>query len=115
MIKTGGLKVYPLEVENILMTHPEIKEAVVVGVNERLRGEVLKAIVVLKDGVNLTSRDIVHFCQERMARYKVPRIVEFRDELPKIGSGKIDKKVLKLEIANESTGSQCRMETKRTV
>ena len=98
MIKTGGLKVYPLEVENILMTHPEIKEVAVVSANDRLRGEVPRAIVVLKEGANLTHREIIHFCQERMARYKVPRIVEFRDSLPKIGSGKIDKRTLRMEI-----------------
>lgn len=97
MIKTGGLKVYPLEVENILRTHPEIKEVAVIRASERLRGEVPKAVVVLRDGARLTSREITHFCQERMARYKVPRIVEFKDELPKIGSGKINKKALELE------------------
>ncbi len=102
MLKVGGLKVYPLEVEIALMEHPMIKEVAVIGAPDRLRGEVPKAIVVLSDGIRLTERDIFHFCKERMARYKIPRVIEFRDALPKIGSGKINKKALKEEANIDS-------------
>lgn len=97
MMKVAGLIVYPMEVELALMCHPGIKEAAVISVKNRLRGEVPKAIVVLKDELRITEREIIQFCKERMAHYKVPRVVEFRESLPKIGSAKIDKKALQME------------------
>ncbi|MBW1838519.1 MAG: AMP-binding protein [Deltaproteobacteria bacterium] len=99
MIKVAGLRVYPLEVELALMCHPHIEEAAVIGVKDRLRGEVPKAIVVLDDGLRMTEREIIKFCGEQIAHYKIPRLVEFRKYLPKIGSGKIDKKALRMEVA----------------
>jgi long-chain acyl-CoA synthetase len=99
MMKVAGLKVFPLEIEQVLLDHPSIKEAAVIAAKDRLRGEVPKAIIVPKDGVAVTEKDILQFCRERMAHYKVPRIVEIRASLPKIGSGKVDKKVLQLEEA----------------
>ena len=97
MMKVAGLKVYPMEIERVLTEHPDIKEAAVVSAKDRLRGEVPKAIIVAKNGKGLIEKEIIDFCRERMAHYKVPRIVEFRDSLPKIGSGKINKKELQLE------------------
>ena len=94
MMKVAGLKVYPLEVELVLMEHPDIKEVAVISSKDRLRGEVPKAIIVTKNGMGFTERDVLGFCRKRMAKYKIPRIVEIRDFLPKIGSGKINKKVL---------------------
>lgn len=98
MMKVAGHKVYPLEIEVILMGHPEIKETVVISAGDRLRGEVPKAIIVTKNGTGLTEKAVMDFCRERMAHYKVPRIVEFREQLPKTGSGKINKKQLQLEV-----------------
>ncbi|MEW6066916.1 MAG: AMP-binding protein [Nitrospirota bacterium] len=97
MMKVAGLKVYPMEIELVLAEHPEIKEVAVIPANDNLRGEVPKAIIVTKNGKNISEKDILSFCRERMANYKVPRIIEFRDALPKIGSGKINKKELQLE------------------
>ena len=97
MMKVAGLKVYPLEIELALMEHPDIKEAAVIPVKDRLRGEVPKAIIVSKNGNRLTEKEVLGFCKERLPHYKLPRLVEIRESLPKIGSGKINKKVLRME------------------
>jgi acyl-coenzyme A synthetase/AMP-(fatty) acid ligase len=97
MMKVAGLKVYPLEIESVLMEHPGIKEAAVVSAKDKLRGEVPRAVIVARNGRQLTEKEILVFCRERLAHYKVPRIIEIRAALPKIGSGKIDKKALQGE------------------
>jgi len=97
MMKVAGLKVFPLEIEQVLLDHPEIKEAAVIAANDRLRGEVPKAIIVPKNGARLTEKEVLLFCRERLAHFKMPRIVEIRESLPKIGSGKINKKALQME------------------
>lgn len=89
MIKAAGLRIYPNEIQAILNTHPEIAEAAVVRGRHRSRGEVPKAVIVMKRGASPDSDSIRHFCEDRMARYKVPRLYEFVDELPKTASGKI--------------------------
>ena len=99
MMKVAGLKVYPLEIELALMSHPDVKEAVVIPVKDRLRGEIPKAIVVSRNGNELTAKDVLRFCKERLPHYKLPKIVEVRESLPKIGSGKINKKILQMEHA----------------
>jgi long-chain acyl-CoA synthetase len=98
MMKVAGLKVFPLEIEQVLLDHPGIKEAAVIAAKDRLRGEVPKAIIVPKNGARLTEKDVLLFCRERLAHYKMPRIVDIRESLPKIGSGKINKKALQMEI-----------------
>jgi len=97
MMKVAGLKVYPLEIELALMEHPDIKEVAVIPVKDILRGEVPKAIIVTQNGVTLSEKEVLSFCRERMPSYKIPRIVELRAALPKIGSGKINKKELQKE------------------
>lgn len=99
LMKVAGLKVYPLEIELVLMDHPDIKEAAVISARDRLRGEVPKAIIVTRDGRELTEKEILGFCKGRLAHYKLPRIIEIRESLPKIGSGKINKMVLQMEHA----------------
>jgi long-chain acyl-CoA synthetase len=96
MLKVAGLQVYPLEIELALLRHPAVEEAAVIGVEDNLRGEVPKAFVVLKNEPNVTERELLQYCLETMARYKAPKVIEFRAELPKSGSGKINKKALKL-------------------
>ena len=96
MILTGGEKVYSIEVENVLYTHPAVLEAAVIGVPDEEWGEKVKAIVVLKNGKKATEKEIIEFCKKRIAAYKVPKQVEFLDCLPKLGSGKICKKMLKI-------------------
>jgi long-chain acyl-CoA synthetase len=94
MMKVAGLKVYPSEIEAILMEHPEIKEVAVIAVKQKLRGEVPKAIIVARNEQVLTEKEVLLFCKARMPNYRIPRIIEFRKDLPKIGSGKINKKEL---------------------
>jgi long-chain acyl-CoA synthetase len=94
MLKVAGHQVYPLEIELKLMCHPAIQEAAVIGIKDKMRGEVPKAIVILKNGAQLDRRELIRYCSAEMAHYKVPREVEIREALPKIGSGKINKKAL---------------------
>ncbi len=94
MIAASGYNVYPREVEEILYQHPSIKEAVVVGVPDAYRGETVKAFVVLKDGETVTQEQILEFCKLRLSPYKVPKLLEFKTELPKTLVGKILRRAL---------------------
>lgn len=89
-IDTGGHKVDPLEVEDILNAHPKIEEAVVVGVKGPLEGEIIKAVIVAKE--ECQEREIVAFCKDKIADFKIPRIIEFRQALPKNPLGKVLRK-----------------------
>ena len=89
MMKVAGLKVFPIEIEDVLSTHPEIAEVAVVKVEDKLHGEVPKAVIVLKEGVDISKGDIRKYCEKKISRYKVPRIIEFVSELPKTPGGKI--------------------------
>ncbi len=95
MIVTGGENVYSTEVENVLYMHPQILEAAVIGVPDEYWGEAVRACVVLKKGERVTEEEIIQFCKEHIASYKAPKGVDFLDELPKTGSGKIYKMGLK--------------------
>lgn len=101
MIKTGGINVAPLEVEAVLMTHDAVKQAYVVGVPDRVRGEVVVAAVELHDGAQASADALAAFCRERLAGYKVPARFVFRkaDELPRTPTGKIQKPRLSEELA----------------
>jgi long-chain acyl-CoA synthetase len=88
MIIAGGYNIYPREVEEVLWEFPKILEAAVIGVPDSYRGETVKAFVVLQPGTSATTDEIIAFCRERLAAYKVPRLVVFRDSLPKSGVGK---------------------------
>jgi long-chain acyl-CoA synthetase len=93
LIEVAGHKVDPVEVEDVLVAHPKVREAVVVGVKGRVEGEeIVKAAVVAGDGCE--QRELIAFCQERLANFKVPQIVEFREEIPKSPLGKILRKYL---------------------
>ncbi|HJP17238.1 MAG TPA: long-chain fatty acid--CoA ligase [Nitrospinota bacterium] len=95
MILVGGNNVYPTEIEKILYEKSEIQEAAVIGLPDKSRGEFIKAFVVLKEGAYLKEEDVIDYCKENLSHIKVPRKVEFRNELPKSLIGKILKKVLK--------------------
>ena len=94
MLKVGGIRVYPLQLEQVMKTHPEITEAVVVRHEERLRGEIPRAIVTTVPGSKLDAKAVKAYCRERLAVYQVPRIVEFWKEIPRLPNGKIDKKAV---------------------
>jgi long-chain acyl-CoA synthetase len=89
MMKVAGLKVFPSEIEDVLIKHPNIEEVAVVKIQDSTHGEVPKAVIVLKDGLNLSKDDIRKYCENKLSRYKIPRAVEFRHELPKTPGGKI--------------------------
>jgi long-chain acyl-CoA synthetase len=97
IIKTKGEKVSPREVENVLYSHPRIAEAAVVGVPDSVLGNAICAFVSLKAGETLTELDVRGFCVDRLEDFMVPKIVQFRDSLPKSANGKIAKKELILE------------------
>ncbi|KIL77905.1 long-chain-fatty-acid--CoA ligase [Bacillus badius] len=94
MILAGGYNIYPREVEEVLYEHPSIQEAVVVGVPDAYRGETVKAYIVLKEGHSVTEEELNLFARAQLAAYKVPRIYEFRTELPKTAVGKILRRAL---------------------
>jgi long-chain acyl-CoA synthetase len=96
LIDASGFKVWPREVEEVLYTHPDIKEAAVIGIPDEYRGETVKAFVVLKDKTKNPGADqIKAFCKDRIAPYKVPKIVEFVDDLPKSMIGKVLRRKLR--------------------
>lgn len=95
MVIVGGLNVYPREVEEVIYQFSKVKEAAVVGLNDELRGEYVKAFVVLKDGEECPSKELHNYLKERLAVYKLPRRIEFVESLPKNSTGKILKRMLK--------------------
>jgi long-chain acyl-CoA synthetase len=95
MILRGGFNVYPREVEEVLYQHEAVVEAAVIGVPHESHGEEVKAVVALKPDAKLTAEELQTFCKDRLAAYKYPRIVEFRDSLPKGPTGKILKRELR--------------------
>jgi long-chain acyl-CoA synthetase len=97
LIITGGYNVYPREIDEVLHEHPAVKEAVSVGIKHPTRGEIIKAYIVLKEGHTLTKTDVLAFCREKLANYKVPKQVEFRDDLPKSIVGKVLRRVIREE------------------
>lgn len=101
LIISGGYNVYPREVEDVLYEHPSVNEAAVIGVKDELRGEVPKVFIILKEGCEASEDDIISFCKEKLAPYKVPKYVEFREELPKSMIGKILRKKLRDEEKGE--------------
>jgi long-chain acyl-CoA synthetase len=95
MINVAGFKVWPAEVEQVLYRHPAVREAAIYGVSDPVRGEAVRAAIVLRDGATVTPEEIIAFCRERMAVYKAPATVELVRELPKSATGKILKRVLR--------------------
>jgi long-chain acyl-CoA synthetase len=96
MIKVGGQLVYSPEIEEAIHKHPKVKEVAVIGVPDKLRGEVPKAFIVLKEAEKATEDDVRYFAKEHLAHFKVPHYYEFRDSLPKTRTGKIDKEILRI-------------------
>jgi len=101
MIIAGGYNIYPRDIDEVLYQHPKVADAISVGIPHEYRGETVKAYVVLAPGETCTEQEIIDFCKEKLAVYKVPKMVEFRDELPKSAVGKILRKVLREEEAEK--------------
>jgi long-chain acyl-CoA synthetase len=98
MLIVGGLNVYPREVEEVLYTHAAVADAAVVGAADPLRGDQVVAVVVLKPGSDVGDRELMAYCRQRLANYKVPRRVIFREALPRGGTGKVLKRLLRKEM-----------------
>jgi long-chain acyl-CoA synthetase len=94
MILVSGFNVYPNEVEDVIATHPKVLEVAAVGVEDAKSGEAVKVFIVKRDK-SLSKEEVIAHCKENLTAYKVPRMVEFRDELPKTNVGKILRRVLK--------------------
>jgi len=102
MINVGGEKVFPSEVEDMMLGHPKIKDLVIVGIPDDLKGEAPKAFIALKEGEQATAEEIVAFCKPIMAPYKVPVAVEFIDEVPRSAAGKALRKELRAKEWGEA-------------
>ena len=98
MIIVSGMNVYPREIEEVLYGHPKVRDVAVVGEDDRLRGESAVAFIVLKEGEQAHHKEILRWLRERLAVYKLPRRIEFVDELPRNSAGKILKRVLKGQL-----------------
>lgn len=94
VIFVGGFKVYALEVERVLIEHPAVAEVAVVGIPRSISGEIVKAFVVLKKGEKTTPKELILFSRRKLSYYKVPRIIEFLNEMPRSGTGEILKRKL---------------------
>ncbi len=99
MVLRGGMNVYPREIEEVLMTHPAVSLAAVIGVPDERLGEEVKAFIVLRQGATISEADLLAWCKEQLAAYKYPRTIEFRDALPMSATGKVLKRELR-ELVN---------------
>jgi long-chain acyl-CoA synthetase len=91
LILVSGFNVYPREVEDVLLRHPDVEEAAVIGMPHPYTGESVKALVVVRPGAQLSAEDVVAHCALSLARFKCPTAVEFADELPHSATGKVSK------------------------
>ncbi len=95
MIISGGYNVYPRDIDEVLFEHPKILEACCIGIPHKKRGEAIKAFVTLKEGEEMTDKEVIDYCRTKLATYKLPTVVEFAKELPKSNVGKILRKDLR--------------------
>jgi len=95
MVKSGGISIYPLEIESVLYSHPDILEAAVIGVPDPQWGEAVKAVVVVREGAVVQGEELIQFCKQRLASYKVPKSVEIVASLPHTELGKVAKEQLR--------------------
>ncbi len=97
LIISGGYNIYPRDVEEVIYEYPKVQEACTVGIPHPSRGEAVKVFVVLKEGETSDKEEMIDFCKTRLAKYKWPSEIEFREELPKTNVGKILRKDLRAE------------------
>lgn len=101
MLIYRGCNIYPREVEEVLYKHPAVEDVAVVGVPDAARGEIPKAFIVLKKGEHATEKELKRFCIQHMARYKVPKMFTFEDDLPRTPTGKVLKKELRKRVLQD--------------
>jgi long-chain acyl-CoA synthetase len=97
MIIAGGYNIYPVEIDGVIAGHPKVFDVMCVGIPDEYRGETLKAFIVLKPGETLTEEEINAFCREKLAAYKIPKMIEFRSEVPRTPTGKALRRILREE------------------
>jgi long-chain acyl-CoA synthetase len=97
MIIAGGYNIYPVEIDGVIAGHPKVFDVMCVGIPDEYRGETLKAFIVPKPGETLTEEEINTFCREKLAAYKVPKMIEFRAEVPRTPTGKALRRILREE------------------
>jgi long-chain acyl-CoA synthetase len=108
LIIAGGYNIYPNEIDDVLTKHPAVVEAGTIGVPDDKRGETVKSFVVLREGESVTAEELILYCREQLAAYKIPRQIEFRDVLPKSGAMKIlRRELLDEELKKPSSGDSC--------
>lgn len=95
MIISSGFNVYPRDIDELMHTHPRVLRACAFGVPDEKRGEAVKLCVVLKPGESMTADEVIEFCRQNLTAYKIPREVEFLEELPLTAIGKVDRKELR--------------------
>jgi long-chain acyl-CoA synthetase len=95
MIIAGGFNIYPREIDEVLYEHPKIQEACAIGLPDKYRGETVKVFVVVKEGETLTEEEVIAHCREKLTAYKMPKLIEFMDELPKSAIGKVLRRELR--------------------
>jgi acyl-CoA synthetase (AMP-forming)/AMP-acid ligase II len=105
MVKSGGISIYPLEIESVIYSHPDVFEAAVIGVPDAQWGEAVKAVVVLKPGSSIQGEELIAFCKAQLAPYKVPKSVEISNSLPHTEVGKVNKVKLKEIILGQAETS----------
>ena len=109
IIRRGGENISASSLEQVLMSHPKIMDAAVIPVPDKIRGEEVKAYIVLKPNETAAYEEIAKFCEQNMAAFKVPRYFEFRDSLPKTPSERVQKKKLIEEKADLTQGAYDRL------
>ena len=95
LIISAGENIYPREVEEAIVQHPQVKEVAVIGVADDVRGEVPKAFVITTEGASVDQKELRSFCKDLLAGYKFPKVVEFVEDLPRTPTGKVLKRLLK--------------------
>ena len=98
MIISGGLNIFPAEIENVIISNPAVLEVAVIGVPDPVWGESVKAVVVPKGGAEISDEDIIELCKDKLAGYKKPKSVAFVESLPKTSTGKVQKWVLRKQF-----------------
>ena len=114
LIISGGYNIYPREIDEVLYEHPKVADAVCVGVTHKTRGEIVKAYIVPKPGQEVDKKEIIAFCRQKLANYKVPKQIEFREELPKTIVGKVLRRVLREEVEEKEEDRRQKTEDSKT-
>jgi long-chain acyl-CoA synthetase len=100
LIISNGFNIYPAQVEDILKNHPKVKDAAVIGIPDRIRGQAVAAVVTLKEGTQADQSEFIGYCKENMPDYRVPKTIIFRQEIPRDPAGKLLRRILKQEVKN---------------